>query len=78
MQLPWLVSLDSKHGVCHCRNANSRFLEIFGELQMDYSDRGTVEQLFVDSLRDCALVLLDVDGKVLSWERWRACDAWVC
>ena len=34
---------------------------------MDYSDRGTLQQLFVDSLRDCALVLLDVDGKVLSW-----------
>ncbi len=34
---------------------------------MDYSDRGALQQLFVDSLRDCALVLLDVDGKVLSW-----------
>lgn len=34
---------------------------------MDYSDRGNLQQLFVDTLRDCALVLLDVDGKVLSW-----------
>ena len=34
---------------------------------MDYSDRGNLQQLFVDSLRDCALVLLDVDGKVLTW-----------
>lgn len=34
---------------------------------MDYSDRGALQQLFVDSLRDCALVILDVDGKVLTW-----------
>ena len=34
---------------------------------MDYSDRGNLQQLFVDSLRDCALVILDVDGKVLTW-----------
>ena len=34
---------------------------------MDYSDRGTLRQLFVDTLRDCALVILDVDGKVLTW-----------
>jgi PAS domain S-box-containing protein len=34
---------------------------------MDYSDRGNLQQLFVDSLRDYALVVLDVDGKVLTW-----------
>jgi PAS domain S-box-containing protein len=34
---------------------------------MDYSDRGNLQQLFVDSLPDCALVLLDIDGKVLTW-----------
>ncbi|MDP1960838.1 MAG: response regulator [Reyranella sp.] len=34
---------------------------------MDYSDRGVLQQLFVDSLPDCALVLLDVDGKILTW-----------
>lgn len=34
---------------------------------MDYSDRGTLQQLFVDSLPDCALILLDVDGKILTW-----------
>lgn len=34
---------------------------------MDYSDRGVLQQLFVDSLPDCALILLDVDGKVLTW-----------
>ena len=30
-------------------------------------DRGDLLQLFVDSLPDCALCLLDVDGKILSW-----------
>jgi PAS domain S-box-containing protein len=34
---------------------------------MDYSDRGNLQQLFVDSLSDYALVVLDVDGKVLTW-----------
>lgn len=34
---------------------------------MDYSDRGALQQLFVDSFPDCALILLDVDGKVLTW-----------
>jgi PAS domain S-box-containing protein len=34
---------------------------------MDYANRGNLQQLFVDSLVDCSLVLLDVDGKVLSW-----------
>lgn len=34
---------------------------------MDYSDRGTLQQLFVDNLRDCALILLDVDSKLVSW-----------
>jgi PAS domain S-box-containing protein len=38
-----------------------------GELQMDYSDRRSLQQLFVDNLRDCALVVLDVEGKVLTW-----------
>lgn len=34
---------------------------------MDYSDLGPLKQLFVDSLADCALVLLDSEGKVLTW-----------
>jgi PAS domain S-box-containing protein len=34
---------------------------------MDYSDRGILQQLFVDSLPDCALILLDVDGNILTW-----------
>src|SRR5476649_2177017 len=34
---------------------------------MDYSFRGNLQQLFVDSLADVALILLDVDGKVLTW-----------
>jgi PAS domain S-box-containing protein len=34
---------------------------------MDYTDRGNLQQLFVDTLPDCALVLLDIDGKVLTW-----------
>lgn len=34
---------------------------------MDYSDSGALRQLFVDTLPDCALVLLDADGKVLTW-----------
>ena len=34
---------------------------------MDYSDSGALRQLFVDSLPDCALVLLDAGGKVLTW-----------
>ena len=34
---------------------------------MDYSDLGALQKLFVDTLPDCALVLLDVDGKVLTW-----------
>ncbi len=34
---------------------------------MDYSGRTYLQSLFVDSLADCALVLLDLDGKVLTW-----------
>lgn len=34
---------------------------------MDYSDRDNLQRLFVDSLPDCALVVLDIDGKVLTW-----------
>jgi PAS domain S-box-containing protein len=34
---------------------------------MDYTNRGDLQQLFVDSLADYALILLDVDGKVLTW-----------
>ena len=34
---------------------------------MDYSDRRSLQQLFVDNLRDCALVVLDVEGKMLTW-----------
>ena len=34
---------------------------------MDNSGHGYLKQLLVDSLRDCALVVLDPDGKVLSW-----------
>ncbi|MDP2333363.1 MAG: response regulator [Reyranella sp.] len=34
---------------------------------MDYSDGGILQQLFVDSLPDCALIILDVDGKILTW-----------
>lgn len=34
---------------------------------MQYSDRTYLQSLFVDSLADCALVLLDLDGKVLTW-----------
>ncbi|MCF8534339.1 MAG: response regulator [Reyranella sp.] len=34
---------------------------------MDYSDLGALQKLFVDTLPDCALVILDVDGKVLTW-----------
>lgn len=34
---------------------------------MDYSNHGDLQQLFMDSLADCSLVLLDVDGKVLTW-----------
>lgn len=34
---------------------------------MDYADRGNLQRLFMDSLADVALVLLDVDGKVLTW-----------
>ena len=34
---------------------------------MDLSVHGDFKQLMVDSLQDCALVVLDTDGKVLSW-----------
>lgn len=34
---------------------------------MDHSDRTYLQSLFVDSLNGCALVLLDADGKVLTW-----------
>jgi PAS domain S-box-containing protein len=34
---------------------------------MDYSDRGALKQLFVDSFPDYALVVLDLDGKVVTW-----------
>ncbi len=34
---------------------------------MDYSDHGHLKQLLVDSLPDCALVVLDPEGNVLSW-----------
>ncbi len=34
---------------------------------MDYADRGHLQQLFVDTIVDVALILLDVDGKVLTW-----------
>lgn len=34
---------------------------------MVYSDRGILQQLFVDNLSDCGLVVLDVDGKILTW-----------
>ena len=34
---------------------------------MDNSVHGHLKQLLVDNLPDCALVLLDTDGKVLSW-----------
>ncbi len=34
---------------------------------MDCTDHGHLKQLLVDSLSDCALVLLDLDGKVLTW-----------
>ena len=34
---------------------------------MDTSANGQLKQLMVDSLRDCALILLDTEGKVLSW-----------
>lgn len=34
---------------------------------MDISVNGQLKQLMVDTLKDCALVLLDTDGKVLSW-----------
>lgn len=36
-------------------------------LQMDHSDRGVLQQLFVDSFPDYALVVLDLDGKILTW-----------
>ena len=34
---------------------------------MDDKDRGGLLALFVDGLPDLAMVLLDVDGKILSW-----------
>jgi len=34
---------------------------------MDYAYRGNLQQLFVDSLADVSLILLDVEGKVLTW-----------
>jgi PAS domain S-box-containing protein len=34
---------------------------------MDYADRGHLSQLFVDNIVDVALILLDIDGKVLTW-----------
>jgi PAS domain S-box-containing protein len=34
---------------------------------MDYANRGPLQQLFMDTLADCSLVLLDVDGRVLTW-----------
>lgn len=34
---------------------------------MDIEGRGYLKQLLVDDLPDCALVVLDTDGKVLSW-----------
>ena len=34
---------------------------------MDRSDHGHLKQLLVDSLPDCALVVLDPEGNVLSW-----------
>lgn len=34
---------------------------------MENSDRTYLQSLFVDSLNGCALVLLDLDGKVLTW-----------
>jgi len=36
-------------------------------MQMDYADRGNLQRLFMDSLADVALIVLDVDGKVLTW-----------
>lgn len=38
-----------------------------GERHMDYSNRTYLQSLFVDTLPDCALVLLDLDGKILTW-----------
>lgn len=34
---------------------------------MDFSDRGILQQLFVDSISDCALIVLDVDGNIVTW-----------
>lgn len=34
---------------------------------MENHDRTTLQSLFVDSLNGCALVLLDLDGKMLTW-----------
>jgi PAS domain S-box-containing protein len=34
---------------------------------MDYADRGHLQQLFTDTVVDVALIILDVDGKVLTW-----------
>lgn len=34
---------------------------------MNDIDRGGLFELFVDSLPDCAMCLLDIDGKILSW-----------
>jgi PAS domain S-box-containing protein len=34
---------------------------------MDDSNRGDLQRLFMDSLPDCSLVLLAVDGEVLTW-----------
>ena len=36
-------------------------------VQMDDPDRGALQQLLVDSLPDCSLILLDLDGKILTW-----------
>lgn len=38
-----------------------------GSGKLDMSVNGHLKQLMVDSLKDCALILLDTDGKVLSW-----------
>ena len=38
-----------------------------GERQMDNSVHGHLKQLMVDGLPDCGLILVDVHGKVISW-----------
>lgn len=34
---------------------------------MNEFDRGILRQLFVDALPDCAIILLDIEGNVLTW-----------